>query len=146
MIEEHVRAWEATVGYDEEVVEDILYELRTTLVEKRQRRYERFKRGESLGEGDGEAMEFRFEGVEEEAELARQRVVERRKLEEGGGVGNDLLDGRIGRDGKKYRRGQRKGRVSLEERGKRNVHFSRGVVVTLSGSIKIQGKSIEKVQ
>ncbi|GAA5883920.1 hypothetical protein JCM16303_004701 [Sporobolomyces ruberrimus] len=144
LIEEHVRAWEATVGYDEEVVEDILYELRTTLVEKRQRRYERFKRGESLGEGDGEAMEFRFEGVEEEAELARQRVVERRKLEEGGGVGNDLLDGRIGRDGKKYRRGQRKGRVSLEERGKRNVHFSRGVVVTLSGSIKIQGKGIEK--
>ncbi|GAA5993355.1 hypothetical protein JCM5350_005231 [Sporobolomyces pararoseus] len=138
LIEDHVKAWEVTADYDEEIVEEILYELRTTLVEKRQARFDAIKRGESFEDN----KKRRFEGVEREAELARQRVLERKKGIEGEGGDGLLQAGEAKLSRRPHRKG--KGKVTLEERGKKNLYWARGVVVTPSGSVRIQGKSIEK--
>ncbi|GAA5913146.1 uncharacterized protein JCM6883_006539 [Sporobolomyces salmoneus] len=131
LIKEHVRAWEVTADYDEHVVEEILYELRTTLVEKSLGRFNAYKRKESKQENE----RFKFEGVEKEAEFARQKVLERRK------AGNaDLLGG--GKTVSGRRKGSRK--VTEEDRRKRNLYWSKSVVVTPSGSIRVQGKNVDK--
>jgi len=144
LIEDHVRAWEVTVDYDEELVEEILYELRTTLVEKRQARFEYFQRGDSFVEEN----KVRFEGVEKEAELAREKVIARRKgLERDGEPVEGLLaagEAKISRK-RPHKKGRRHAKVTLEERGKRNLYWAKSVIVTPSGSIKIQGRSVEKV-
>lgn len=144
LIEDHVRAWEVTADYDEELVEEILYELRTTLVEKRQARFEYFQRDDFFVEDN----KVSFEGVEKEAELAREKVIARRKgLERDGEPVEGLLaagEAKISRK-RPHKKGRRHAKVTLEERGRRNLYWAKSVIVTPSGSIKIQGRSVEKV-
>ncbi|GAA6020781.1 hypothetical protein JCM11491_004647 [Sporobolomyces phaffii] len=150
LVDDHVAAWDATAGYDDDTVDDVVYELRTRLVEKRHKRFQRFQRGgyqalssTSLGDDDDDVDSrgdsARFEGLEGEAEAARKRVIERRDAAAGEGSSRLIPTTGYPRSRRRAKRGE-----SLEERGKRNLYWMKSVVVTPSGTIKLQGKSVEK--
>ncbi|GAA5893038.1 hypothetical protein JCM5296_003412 [Sporobolomyces johnsonii] len=142
LVSDHVVPWETTASYGEDVAEDILYELRTQLVEEREKRAGRIRRGDdALEESRGRA---RGVDVAREAERARRKVVEERERVK-------LLDKEEDRDGGREEgvrtegKGKGKGRKGgIEDKVRRTHYWSRSVVVTPSGTIKFQGRLLDK--
>ncbi|CEQ40181.1 SPOSA6832_01769, partial [Sporobolomyces salmonicolor] len=136
LVPEHVVPWETTASYGEDVAEDILYELRTQLVEDREARGARLRVGDALAGTRERGLD-----VAREAERARRKVVEERErvnlLEKEGE--EEKREG-----GFKTQGTGRKG--GLDGKVKRAHYWCRSVVVTPSGTIKFQGRLLDKVR
>ncbi|GAA5970371.1 hypothetical protein JCM21900_002610 [Sporobolomyces salmonicolor] len=134
LVPEHVVPWETTASYGEDVAEDILYELRTQLVEDREARAARLRVGDALAGARERGLD-----VAREAERARRKVVEERERV-------NLLE----KEGKEEKREggfetQGTGRKGgLDGKVKRAHYWCRSVVVTPSGTIKFQGRLLDK--
>ena len=133
LIEKHVKVWNVTVELDRDsFVEDILIELRNLLVEDRKARAELF----SLGACTPKQLQEMQVEVSDMADRAREAVLERArvKLDEpvriGGGVG-------LGVGGKETDR---------EKIDARKHFWCRNITLTPSGTIKVGGRTLEKVR
>lgn len=133
LIEKHVKVWNVTVELDRDsFVEDILIELRNLLVEDRKARAELF----SLGACTVKQLQEMQVEVSDMADRAREAVLERArvKLDEPVRIGVGVGVGRVG--------GKETDREKIDAR----KHFwCRNIVLTPSGTIKVGGRTLEKV-
>lgn len=131
LIDKHVKVWNVTVELaPDSFVEDILIELRTLLVEDRKARAELF----SLGACTPKQLQEMQVEVSDMADRAREAVFERArvKLDEPVRVGVGGVGG-AGRE------------TDREEIDARKHFWCRNIVLTPSGTIKVGGRTLEKV-
>ncbi|GAA6063172.1 hypothetical protein JCM10212_005017 [Sporobolomyces blumeae] len=125
LVDDHVLAWEVDAAYDAALVEEMVFELRHDLFEKRRKRVDGLRLNGSI------APEDEFAQVSIEARRARDRVANRERVDLGDGTAS-------GRSRKVV------GRWSDVELARKNSYYAKSVVVTPSGTIKIQGRLVEQ--